>query len=166
MGMLDRLYNNRVTEKELRQWLDRNHYYGASARFEELELHALKRPGWEQVFRFALEAKNSGGQWVKLFGCMRTDQRYSTEIQVHENQIQQRLQIARWSEGMLKLRTKQRTDANGNLTTDPAPHTWRDLGLFASILIVVMLGLAFALQAQEESASREVSSQNVSNDKR
>ena len=33
---------NRVTEKDIRQWLDDNEFQGNSAQINDLELHAIK----------------------------------------------------------------------------------------------------------------------------
>ena len=46
------LIRNRVTERDLRDWLQENGYEGGSANLESVELHAIKRPGWKQLFRF------------------------------------------------------------------------------------------------------------------
>ena len=51
------IFKNRVTEKDIRIWLDRNGFFGRSAEISDLELHAIKRPGWRQVFRFTVKAK-------------------------------------------------------------------------------------------------------------
>ena len=48
---------NRVTEKDIRDWLDSNQYLGSTATITDLELHAIRRPGWVQVFRFEVEAR-------------------------------------------------------------------------------------------------------------
>ncbi len=138
MGVVDRLYQYRVTEKEIRDWLQTRGYYGSTAKFTELELHALKRPGWVQVFRFTVEVKTKAGEWTVLHGATRSDQRASNDFAVFENPIKQRLQLARWSDGMITRKVRS--------GPEPAPHTWKDLVVFTGILTVVMLALAFALQ--------------------
>jgi hypothetical protein len=55
--MVKKVFGNRVTEKDIRNWLDENGFFGNSAQLHDLELHALKRPGWLQVFRFDVLAK-------------------------------------------------------------------------------------------------------------
>ena len=47
-----KLIRNRVTERDIRDWLQSNGYEGGSATLESVELYAIKRPGWEQLFRF------------------------------------------------------------------------------------------------------------------
>lgn len=56
---MERLIDNRVTEYDIRDWLNRNGFAGSTSRFEELELHALMRPGWLQVFRFSVWVRAS-----------------------------------------------------------------------------------------------------------
>ncbi|MEM7453081.1 MAG: hypothetical protein AAF456_01885 [Planctomycetota bacterium] len=82
---MNRIIGNRATEKDVRDWLNNNGYYGRSAKFQQLELHAIQRPGWKQVFRFTVEAKRKpssdegeetkDGEWVTLFGVVRDDER-------------------------------------------------------------------------------------------
>jgi hypothetical protein len=55
---------SRSAEKDIRDWLSENGYSGNSARFAEVELHAIMRPGWLQVFRFELKCLNDEVQTV------------------------------------------------------------------------------------------------------
>ena len=48
---------NRVTEKDIRDWLDANGFVGRTAKINDLELHAIERPGWVQVFEFQMRSK-------------------------------------------------------------------------------------------------------------
>ena len=43
---------NRVTEKDVRDHLNRCGYHGNTATILQLELVAIERPGWMQVFSF------------------------------------------------------------------------------------------------------------------
>ena len=47
------LIRNRVTERDIRDWLQKNGYDGGSAILDSVELYAIKRPGWQQLFRFS-----------------------------------------------------------------------------------------------------------------
>lgn len=47
------LIRNRVTERDIRDWLQLNGYDGGSAILNSVELYAIKRPGWLQLFRFS-----------------------------------------------------------------------------------------------------------------
>lgn len=84
-------FGNRVTEKDLRSWLTNNGYVGQFAKVDELELHAIKSPGWHQVFRFKIRVKrsqlnesenslkaDSGLEWVPLWGVIVDDERKRT----------------------------------------------------------------------------------------
>ncbi len=43
---------NKCTEKDLRDYLSQNGYFGRSAKFLKLDLAAIERPGWVQVYKF------------------------------------------------------------------------------------------------------------------
>ena len=82
---MNRLIANRATEKDIRDWLTNNGYYGRTANFLQLELHAIQRPGWKQVYRFSVEAKKQVGDdepeaghspgRETLYGVVRDDER-------------------------------------------------------------------------------------------
>ena len=97
------MIGNKTAEKDIRDFLSSNGYYGNSAKFIELEIHAIKRPGWLQVFRFTVEAKSVDDQWVTLFGAMKDDERFKlNEIQLFENFNCRGHQLSTWSEGLRK----------------------------------------------------------------
>ena len=109
------LIGNKVAEKDLREWLSLHGYYGSSAKIEELELHAIQRPGWNQVFRFTVNAKSRDGDWRMLYGCIRDDERYSSlEIRVFWDKGEQLRRLSEWSTGML-TRQSSRSDAVASL---------------------------------------------------
>lgn len=79
---------NRTTESDVRTWLNKNGFVGNSAKFNELELHAIQRPGWVQVFKFCARVKcrpldNEGREaessdqlgWQEVFGVALDDER-------------------------------------------------------------------------------------------
>lgn len=85
-------FGNRVTEKDLRSWLTNNGYVGQFAKVDELELHAIKSPGWHQVFRFKIRVKRSQSKetevaldgesnrgWMPMWGVIVDDERKRTE---------------------------------------------------------------------------------------
>lgn len=94
------IFGNRVTEKDIRNWLDENGFFGRAARISDLELHAIKRPGWKQLFRFTARVKSNseapesrieneelnnpsdGGDVPQVrYGVVLDDQRERTEAQ-------------------------------------------------------------------------------------
>lgn len=94
------MFKNRVTEKDVRNWLSKNGFYGGGADISDLELHAIKRPGWSQVFRFTVcvkpktsvsesdleegdfeDADDDGSARVVRYGVVLDDQRGRTETQ-------------------------------------------------------------------------------------
>ena len=116
------LIGNRFIEHDLRSWLDGRGYYGRSAEVRELELAAVRRPGWVQVFRFRVRAKNqTTGEWEALTGLIRDDERVKkksdrTEIRLSADDADHAAAFAAWSDGLLTLRT---ADA-GRATAGPA----------------------------------------------
>ena len=105
------LIGNKVLEHDLRAWLDAHGHYGRSAEFEELELTAVQRPGWVQVFRFRVRAKNkTSGEWEELRGLARDDERAKrrvdrTAYRLTPDDAAFDAAFAEWSDGFLKLRT-------------------------------------------------------------
>lgn len=106
---------NRSAEQDIRDWLAENGYDGKSAQFEEVELHAIKRPGWLQVFRFALrcmtlESETAEGQRKELFGAMKDDERYGRpEVMVSEDLEIRNAKLAQWSDGLIVHRSARRS---------------------------------------------------------
>ena len=103
------LIGNKVIEKDLRDWLDANGYFGRSAGVEELELVAIRRPGWEQVFRFRVRAKRQDEDvWEDLRGLIRDDERHRTEFRLADTDEAYDTLFAEWSEGLIVLRKHPR----------------------------------------------------------
>jgi len=66
---------NRSTEKDLRDWFSRQGWDGQSGRFEELELVAIQRPGWVQVYQFSGTMLDPDDQKQEIYGYCRDDER-------------------------------------------------------------------------------------------
>ena len=105
------LIGNKILEHDLRTWLDSAGHYGKSAELEELELAAVQRPGWVQVFRFRVRAKNkTTGEWETLRGLARDDERVKrkadrTAYRLTGTDAEHDAAFAEWSEGCITLRT-------------------------------------------------------------
>lgn len=100
---------NKAAEKDIRDWLSQNGFRGKSAKFTELELHAIQRPGWLQIFRFELQAFTADSLQVQLFGAMHADERYGRpKIVVHEDVTMRDEQLADWSAGLITQRRHRR----------------------------------------------------------
>ena len=124
---------NRVTEKDLRQWLDAQGWAGRSAKIDHLDLHAIQPPGWIQVFRFKVDVvpshktethendhasqhandnKASTPQTFltaqTFYGAIRDDERQKsspTKIWVFNDQQEQSEKLSELSEGLITLRS-------------------------------------------------------------
>lgn len=104
---------NRVTEKDLREWLDQAGFAGQFANIEELELHAIERPGWIQVFRFEVNVREnqvdaeSERPWLNRWGVILDDERKRrepTKVWLYDNREQQLAQLCELSAGRLVLK--------------------------------------------------------------
>ncbi|MBD3673474.1 MAG: hypothetical protein HUJ26_08100 [Planctomycetaceae bacterium] len=70
------MFKNRSTEKDLRDWFSKQGWDGESGRFEELELIAIQRPGWLQVFRFSGTMLDPNDHKQRICGYCRDDERH------------------------------------------------------------------------------------------
>ena len=121
---------NRVTEKDVRLWLDEQGWAGRAAKIEQLDLYAIKSPGWVQIFRFIVSVKpaikpeedeeeeyltdpqpSEGGSESStpqtFFGAVRDDERQKgsqTKIWMYDDQDAQTEKLSELSEGLIKLR--------------------------------------------------------------
>ena len=130
------LIGNKCIEKDIRDWLSIHGYYGNSAKVLELELHAIERPGWLQVFRFTIEAKTKTGKWETLFGSARDDERYKDlTIKAFSNRQRQQQLLSTWSEGLIS-RQSSRSD---EITSLPM------LGLFVFSFFGAVVGLLYLI---------------------
>lgn len=140
--MVRKLIGNRVAEKDIRDWLQQQQFFGDSARFAEIELHALKRPGWLQIFRFQVEAKSKHGEWLTLFGVLRDDDRYNrVDIEAFPDRASQQITLAKWSEGCIQPRS-QRVKQDSS-----AGENWWGFGLLLAlaVLLVAVLGVRWMM---------------------
>ena len=92
------LIGNKVVEKDLRDHLSASGYYGQAAVFRDLDLVAIQRPGWTQIFRFHVRAKTVDGDWDELYGACIDDERYGRfEVVLSESEVERDTQISEWS---------------------------------------------------------------------
>ena len=91
---------NRVTEKDLRDYLTGTGYYGRSAKIHDLELVGIGQSGWVQVFRCHLTAKRPDGEWVELWGAIRDDERHRFEARLSESADARNCDLAELTVGL------------------------------------------------------------------
>lgn len=112
-----------MTERDIRQWLDRQGFEGGNAKLVGPELFAIGRPGWVQVFQFqvsALRKTRADGQafgdededvdavWNDSFGVVLDDERVrdestKTQIWTFEDQDQQLEKLNEVSQELLRV---------------------------------------------------------------
>lgn len=99
---------DRDLELSLRRHLSDRGFSGDTARFENLRLAAVQRPGWVQVFVFTVHARRRGGKEEDintLFGLVRQDERYSRlEICTYETRETRNVMFREWSSDLIRLR--------------------------------------------------------------
>ena len=108
------LIGNKVTEKDIRDWLDANGFVGRTAKINDLELHAIRRPGWLQIFRFELDVLRAeqpdaaSQQRHKYFGVVRDDERERvaskrTIVMLFDEEQGRQEKLDELSEGLIQL---------------------------------------------------------------
>jgi len=129
---------NRVTEKDIRDWLDSNRYVGATASITDLELHAIQRPGWVQVFSFEVKVTSANEFEVddirrQKFGVVLDDERNRkledrTKIWIFESENERDRKLEEVSKDMIIRNSK----------TDSLPLIWI---FVTAILFLVVFAL-------------------------
>ena len=102
--MLGALAKNRTTEKDIRAWLTANGFEGKKAEITGVELYAVGRPGWLQIFSFNVCVRN-GDQRHEHFGVVRDDERLrgkdKTQIELFEDAAGQQAKLAELSQELI-----------------------------------------------------------------
>ena len=105
------LIRNRVTERDIRDWLNENGYHGGSAVLESVELYAIERPGWRQLFRFSGRVRLQSAdpyetpKRMPVWGVVLDDERkplgQQTQVTLCDREIDQLEQLSKLSDGMI-----------------------------------------------------------------
>ncbi len=128
------LIGNRVIEKQLRSYLNDHGYASQTAQFSRIDLVAIQRPGWVQVFAFEVRAKERNGGWNNLLGICRDDERFKQfEVEFGKEPDVCRDQLATWTTDLITL--------------DRPPRHWLQTALLALFLVVLLAVSLIALFA-------------------
>ena len=100
---------NRVTEKDVRDHLNRCGYHGDSANILQLELVAIERPGWAQVFSFHTDVTPIQGDRVRLYGVVDDDERRGTSVHLTPDPDERQRVLERVSRGRITLQRRPTT---------------------------------------------------------
>ena len=107
---------DRDMERAMRQFLTDNGYYGNTAKFRNVRLVAVQRPGWRQVFRFDStarvrpkeiddEAPDPPAEYRELYGLVQIDARKDLQrVRAFESPDERIELFAIWSEDLICLR--------------------------------------------------------------
>ena len=133
MSRLRSLIGNRVTEKDVRDFLTDRGLSGSTARFDYLKLVAIERPGWIQIFAFRVATCDISGAKRTFFGVVRDDERNRTEIRLEDTAEAQEKVIHSWSKDLITLRRKPLNKLQ-----------WTLLALFAGVLATALVGVVMS----------------------
>ena len=126
------LFRNKVTEQDIREYLHANGFQGPSARFDYVELKAIERPGWVQVFQFSVCVTDEDNDVHRLLGVARDDERKGIEVFLTKSESERDKTMEAWSAGLITLR-RQKSSLTPVL-----------LAIFASVLLLAVLGAALS----------------------
>ena len=127
------MIGNRVTEKDVRDFLTDRGLSGSTARFDYLKLVAIERPGWIQIFAFRVATCDISGANRTFFGVVRDDERNRTEIRLEDTAEAQEEVIHSWSKNLITLRRKPLNKLQ-----------WTLLALFAGVLATALVGVVMS----------------------
>ena len=127
------MIGNRVTEKDVRDFLTDRVFSGSTARFDYLKLVAIERPGWIQIFAFRVATCDISGAKRTFFGVVRDDERNRTEILLEDTAEAQEKVIHSWSKDLITLRRKPLNKLQ-----------WTLLALFAGVLATALVGVVMS----------------------
>lgn len=95
---------NKGTELDIREQLTKQGFEGKYAKFSYVELAAVQRPGWRQLFRFHVKVTDPHDERKELFGVAMDDERKGIEIVLTESEDEQKQYLDAWSDGMITRR--------------------------------------------------------------
>jgi hypothetical protein len=119
----------RATEKDVCDYLTLRGYRGDIARFDCVDLFAIERPGWIQVFKFCVQAFDNDGDSHQFFGVVRDDQRSSTKIHLAHTEEEQSRIAEEWSAGLITSRRRPLGTVQ-----------WILLAVFGTFVAIAVLG--------------------------
>ena len=98
---------DRELELAIRSEISKSGYFGRSAKFHNVKLVAVQRPGWVQIYRFEVTARpvaenKTETQW--LLGLVRDDGRTGSKVRLFENPTDRKAVFADWSADLICLR--------------------------------------------------------------
>ena len=123
------LIGNRVTEKDIRDHLSSVGFSGDAATFQEVELHAISRPGWLQLFRFERDIRDQDGARTHLFGAVLDDERNHSDFWWSLEKTDQLEKLDEWSTGLIPRGRTHRT-----------PVHWLLLSVFGVFVLLAAIG--------------------------
>lgn len=132
------MVGNKVVGKDIRAELVRRNFNARSAKISNVELVAIQRPGWLQVFSFELRAfEVDREESVSQFGLCRDDESAKTfELQLFDTQGDRTAVLDEWSIGMIRRDRGRRPGGHQTISRGVM------LGLMLVLAIVFLLVFA------------------------
>jgi len=101
--MWDKLPNGGI-EREIKRHLHKKGYQQGDYQLQGMELIAIERPGWKQIFEFLLVTRTPSGERIFQKGLIFDDHRRGSRIQLTKNEAEFQQLFQEWSEGMIRRR--------------------------------------------------------------
>jgi hypothetical protein len=98
-------YKYGAVEREISQWLVKEGYNLKDTVIADIQLRAIERPGWVQVYSFQVTQTLDSNADVLRYGVLRSDERFgNSAIRVFSNSFERNRQLGIWSENLIRRR--------------------------------------------------------------
>lgn len=98
-------YKYGAVEREISQWLAKEGYNLKDTVVADIQLRAIERPGWVQVFSFRVSQTADSKTEEIRYGFLRSDERFGkSAIRVFSNSFERNHQLGIWSENLIRRR--------------------------------------------------------------
>lgn len=99
-------YKYGAIEREIRQWLAKEGCDLKNTVIADIQLRAIERPGWVQVYSFLVTQAVDNASDVIRYGVLRSDERFGkSAIRVFSDSVERNRQLSIWSENLIRRRT-------------------------------------------------------------
>jgi len=118
-------------EREIHQHLKQQGWKRKQYQLRGIELIAVERPGWKQIFQFELDIQTAEKQaeWddsTTLNGLIRDDHRQGSELRLLAAESERQQLLQEWGDGMIQRRVSTR------------PMPWLSAGLLGIVMLLLV----------------------------
>lgn len=104
--MLGKLKNG-VMQTQIKKYLKTQGYRSGKFQISEVELVAIQRPGWKQIFRFVVTSQDDEGNPMRAVGIANDDERFGCEYVLTKSVLEYHTLLEKWGEGMIHRKFSQ-----------------------------------------------------------